>query len=72
MTLRNTRDYSMWPASPRLLARMPILQAMATETFGKPITVTGGFRNPVHHHVREQLTPRESQHLHGAATDYGQ
>jgi uncharacterized protein YcbK (DUF882 family) len=68
---RNSGDYRLWPSSPTLTERLPLLQELATRRFGHPLTITGGFRNPVHHHVHKSLATRESQHLYGAAVDFG-
>ncbi len=67
---RNTGDYSVWPSSTRLLARMSVLQELASTRFGRQLTVTGGYRNPLHHHRHARARAAESPHLYGAATDF--
>ena len=77
---RNNGDYAHWPSLPILVARMPVLQGHAHQKFGQNLTVTGGYRDPVHHvyhiprgndrHGRPVLPAHESQHLYGGATDF--
>jgi uncharacterized protein YcbK (DUF882 family) len=77
---RNNGDYDHWPSLPLLVERMPVLQSLAAQKFGQNLTVTGGYRNPVHHvyHIARGLDrnghpvlpAHESQHLYGGATDF--
>jgi hypothetical protein len=69
---RNTGDYTVWPANPLLVERMPVMQQLATEAWDRQLTVSGGFRNPVHHMIHAGITNPvlNSQHLYGAATDW--
>ncbi|MEP6730308.1 MAG: hypothetical protein ABJE10_06710 [bacterium] len=70
---RNSGDYVVWPSSPRLTAGMAALQTLAMTTLHQELFVTGGFRNPVHHHLHggggAHPAP-ESAHLYGDATDF--
>jgi uncharacterized protein YcbK (DUF882 family) len=70
---RNSGDYVIWPSSDRLATGMAALQGLAMTTFHKALTVTGGFRNPVHHHLHGgggRHPVAESTHLYGEATDF--
>lgn len=69
--LRNvTGDYSVWLSEPRLLEKMPVMQALAMRNLRFSPVVMSGFRNPVHHFIHANAHSRDSQHLHGDATDW--
>ena len=67
---RNSGDYTVWVSSSLLLQKMPVMQSLAQAAFGQPITVTSGYRNPVHHLVHVRATAVNSVHLFGGATDW--
>lgn len=66
-----TGDYTVWLSGPRLLERMPIMQALARRRWDdREIGVMSGFRNPVHHIVHQHLRHPNSSHLFGLAVDW--
>jgi hypothetical protein len=71
----NFGDYTVFPAMPRLRTGIEAFRTLVGDyltgagyTFNG-LTVTSSFRNPVHHHVHENLRTVESQHLYGNALD---
>lgn len=70
---RNTGDYAFWPSSAKLRFELPILLDILGWYWQKEPTITGGFRNPVHHHkhvARTGPAATESAHLYGGAVDF--
>jgi hypothetical protein len=69
---RNSGDYAHFPTNDLLATHLPLLQLAAVDSFGRALTVTGGYRNPVHHHYHIHTTrlALNSQHLYGGAVDF--
>lgn len=49
---------------------MPVLDSLSRSWFRFSPVVLSGFRNPVHHFIHANAHARDSQHLHGDATDW--
>ena len=66
----STGDYTIWASGPKLLKKMPVIDSLARRRWSRGITVTSGYRNPVHHFVHAHAKAMNSPHLSGLATDW--
>ncbi|HEX5436130.1 MAG TPA: hypothetical protein VFW98_03150 [Gemmatimonadaceae bacterium] len=67
----NHADYSVYIAEPVLLTGLEALRAEMGVVLGQEtaLTVTSGYRNPVHHSIHEHARSHESRHQYGVAAD---
>jgi hypothetical protein len=67
----NTGDYTRDVERPEMLGAFAALQSAVTQRGFQPLTVVGGFRNPVHHTFHVGAHYRGSVHQRGYAVDIG-